>query len=202
MPNHITNEITVIKGQYDLSQITSFNDVVPMPKELKDTSHGNVVMELEKLFGITSSFFGDTPLTLREIHNKYPNEDIATLLTNFREYGHITWYSWSTENWGTKWDMYDNKCQDNVLTFLTAWSAPIKWIEQLAKTLEDDVILQLRYADEDVGYNTGIVAISNQGCVFTNIINNSQQAWELAIELKDLHEDVHFINGQWEFKED
>lgn len=200
MPNHITNKITVLEGQYDLSKLTSFNDVVPMPIELKDTSHGNVVMELEKLFGISGHY--GTPLTLKEIHDKYPNEDIAKLLTNFREYGHITWYSWSIANWGTKWDMYSVDCNDNVLTFETAWSTPIKWIEALAKTLEDGVLLQLRYADEDIGYNTGIVGISNKGCVFTNVINNSQMAWELAIDLKELHEDVHFVNGQWEFKED
>ena len=200
MPNHITNKITVLEGQYDLSKLTSFNDVVPMPKEIKDTSHGNVVMELEKLFGISGHY--GTPLTLKEIHNKYPNEDIAKLLTNFREYGHITWYSWSIEKWGTKWDMYDVECEDNVLTFLTAWNAPKQLYQALADTLDDETILYVEYADEDIGYNAGVFVISKESVIHTKYDADSKDAWELAIKLKGLEDEVHLVNDKWEFKED
>ena len=200
MPNHITNKITVLEGQYDLSKLTSFNNVVPMPVEIKDTSHGNVVMELEKLFGILGHY--GTPLTLKEIHNKYPNEDIAKLLTNFREHGHITWYSWSIEKWGTKWDMYNAECEDNVLTFLTAWNAPKQFYQALADTLDYGTVLYVEYADEDIGYNAGVFVLSKESVVHTKYDADSKDAWELAIKLKGLEDDVHLVNDKWEFKED
>ena len=40
MPNHVTNRITVIKGDYDLSKIKDFNDILPMPEDLQDIEHG------------------------------------------------------------------------------------------------------------------------------------------------------------------
>ena len=201
MPNHITNKITVLEGHYNLFKLASFNNVVPMPQELIDTTHGNVAIDLESTLGITKYFFGGI-LTLRELHIKYPNEDITKLLTNYREHGHITWYSWSIANWGTKWDMYDTNCEDNVLSFLTAWNAPDKFYQALADTLDDNTILSVEYADEDIGYNAGVFVLSKESVVHTKYDADSKVAWELAIKLHGLEEDVHLVNGKWAFKED
>lgn len=201
MPNHITNNITVLEGQYDLSKLTSFNDVVPMPEELKDTSHGGVSMQLEQCLGITKSFFGDRP-TINEVYSENDKEEVDNLINNYLKYGHTTWYDWSIEKWGTKWDMYDAECEDNVLTFLTAWSAPNKFYQALADTLDHETILYVEYADEDIGYNAGVFVLSKGSVVHTKYDADSKDAWELAIKLKGLEDDVHLVNDKWEFKED
>ena len=54
-------------------------------------------------------------------------------LDNVSKYGCVSWYDWSCKNWGTKWDAVEGqgKPEDGELTFLTAWSEPIKVIEKL-----------------------------------------------------------------------
>jgi len=51
------------------------------------------------------------------------------------KYGHDNWYSWSIENWGTKWDISSPNAVLNENeasgSFLTAWSPPIEAFEVL-----------------------------------------------------------------------
>ena len=70
------------------------------------------------------------------------------------------WYVWRNKYWGTKWGAYDGyvKVGNTVVTFVfsTAWSAPIPIYEQLAKKYPD-LTWEVRYADEDIGSNCGII---------------------------------------------
>ena len=50
MPNHVTNRITIIKGEYDLSQIKDFNDILPMPEDLQGTEHGSLAHDVEDAY--------------------------------------------------------------------------------------------------------------------------------------------------------
>ena len=47
------------------------------------------------------------------------------------------WYSWCIDNWGTKWDVTayvdDLDTEYLVLTFESAWSPPVQWLEKVAK---------------------------------------------------------------------
>lgn len=52
--------------------------------------------------------------------------------------GAVTWYEWSVENWGTKWNACDAYIDeegkgDAVILFQTAWSPPVPWIEKVIK---------------------------------------------------------------------
>ena len=59
------------------------------------------------------------------------------------------WYQWSCDNWGTKWDACDVAIETNnnvgysktwhelVITFNTAWSAPMPVIGKIFKATED-----------------------------------------------------------------
>lgn len=200
MPNHITNRMTVIQGQYDLSKITTFNTVSPMPRALKDTEHNSIAMDVERMLGTTRTFFGDRP-TLPDLYDKYSEQNgdevIAFLISNQITYGATSWLNWSIKNWGTKWDMYDVLCENNILSFDTAWSTPIKWVETFSKTLPDDVVIKLEYADEDIGSNAGIIEISNKSCIGNHFDNGSDDAWKLAIDLKDMGDLCKKIDGQW-----
>ena len=58
--------------------------------------------------------------------------------TRYQKYGHLTWYDWAVENWGTKWNSYNTYGpyweSDNVMvyTFDTAWTAPLPVIVALS----------------------------------------------------------------------
>lgn len=53
---------------------------------------------------------------------------------NVINYGAETWYGWSTQNWGTKWDLSEYAADDhtNTITFKTAWTTPAPILKQLA----------------------------------------------------------------------
>lgn len=68
------------------------------------------------------------------------------------------WYQWHIAFWGTKWNAYDGytKIGKTQLTFVfsTAWSAPFHVYEKLTELGYD---LDIRYADEDIGSNCGMI---------------------------------------------
>lgn len=54
------------------------------------------------------------------------------------------WYNWRVENWGTKWEGYDGRFNDDasVFTFDTAWAPPLPIIKKLAKLTGQTFILE------------------------------------------------------------
>lgn len=71
------------------------------------------------------------------------------------EPGVVCWYTWSIENWGTKWNAYSTeRTSDTEVRFDTAWSHPLPVIEALATAFPTESI-EIKYADEDLGHNFG-----------------------------------------------
>lgn len=66
----------------------------------------------------------------------------------------MSWYVWNIENWGTKWNCYNERVNDSedgaVIEFDTAWSIPYPIIVVLANQLKSDCMTH-EYFDE--GYN-------------------------------------------------
>ena len=102
----------------------SFSKLVPMPKEIRETS--------EKIF--------ETQEEVDAYKEKYKDHPIIPVYAHTQEqadalqekYGVDNWYDWAIENWGTKWepnevDMGMNWEEDNTLSyaFNTPWSPPI-----------------------------------------------------------------------------
>jgi hypothetical protein len=54
------------------------------------------------------------------------------------------WYNWRVQNWGTKWNGYDGRFNDDqsVFTFDTAWNPPIPIIKKLAELTGQTFILE------------------------------------------------------------
>ena len=75
-------------------------------------------------------------------------------LDNYIKYGYCTWYNWSIDNWGTKWNVEDEvtviEIDDNKykITFYTAWSCPTGILNEFSKMC-DDGELDWLYYDED-----------------------------------------------------
>lgn len=111
-------------------------------------------------------------------------------LDNLKLYRYLTWYDWSIENWGTKW----NSCEGSVsffddrlvFTFLTAWSIPDKVYIALYKLIEEscpNVSMSIEFADEDFGGAMGMVK------------GYDSQREDLSIEYFD--EDEEFYEQVW-----
>lgn len=205
MPNHIANRITVLEGQYDLSGITTFNTLLPMPKVLRDATHDGVVADVESMLGVIPTYFSARP-TLPELEAKYSEKKdkdaLRESISNQIIWGATTWYRWSVNNWGTKWDMYEVSCDNNILEFQTAWASPMYWFEALSKTLPEGVVLKAEYADEDAGSNAGIVKLSKDKCDGNHFDNGSDEAWQMAIKLNNLADLYQKIDGEWVCTED
>jgi len=137
------------------------------------------------------------------------DEDFNTFiqcLKNYRKYGSISWYDWSTENWGTKWNAYsqnDERNTEDTIHFQTAWSSPVDLIIELSKQFPN-VTLFLDYADEDSGSNTGKFEIKGGEVVtFIQPESQSKEGYDIYFDLNpDSVKDFKLVNGKYEYVEE
>lgn len=82
-------------------------------------------------------------------------EDLGnTYINNVLEYGFDTWYDWSCENWGTKWNAcHTYYIDENNIEFDTAWCTPENIFKEISKKYNTRVVVD--FADEDIGNNCG-----------------------------------------------
>lgn len=184
MPNWITNKVEVIgKGQ----------DIV----ELRNLMHtdDNFQFDFQKILPMpeelsdTTSPYQGTPEESKRLKEKYGAND---------------WYSWSIENWGTKWNASEvtysevTKMDDGRfimdITFDTAWSVPAPFMLALGKRF-DKCHFKGMYADEDLGSNYGEYEIENGQplffcCYEYEDLCNGTKAREVLFECKPYAEDA------------
>ena len=63
-----------------------------------------------------------------------------TLVCDYRRYGAISWYDWSWNNWGCKWNASNTYVPEKadesgklIVEFDTPWCCPDKWLERLCE---------------------------------------------------------------------
>jgi hypothetical protein len=194
MPNHVINRLTIIGDETDvaivLAEISNgdihidFNSFAPMPIELTEvTSPVRIITQEEydeqedrinkdKLSDVEKKFGVSRGIT-QEISDEY-----------IERFGFDNWYDWAYENWGTKWNAYDQYAVDNEIEFSTAWNTPYKAIENLSKKYPN-VTFNVRYADEDFGYNAGEYTLLGGECILENIPKGgTHEALKIAIEVR------------------
>lgn len=140
MPNWCDNLLTISGKKEDLEEfknkaktdkeVLSFNNFVPMPKEL-DIDSG--------------CFSGDKKT---EMDKKYEE--------NKKKYGYKDWYDWDIANWGTKWDVSGAEILDDEDTYVdyrfdTAWSPPQEWLREVAKQ-NPHLAFKLVYREDGMGF--------------------------------------------------
>ena len=121
MPNWCSNNLTLehddpamIKRAYDALERGEFlQEFIPVPQDLKDTVAGSMSEDQ------------------REAHE-------AQQKRNVEKYGYANWYDYCVAEWGTKWDVGSDGCQDihpegRMLhtSFDSAWSPPVNAYEKL-----------------------------------------------------------------------
>ena len=77
------------------------------------------------------------------------------------------WYRWHLDKWGTKWNAYDGYTiiGKTQLTFVfsTAWTSPVPiYVALGAFCVESHFNMEIRYADEAIGHNCGIIKYSSE----------------------------------------
>ena len=175
MPNHITNIVRLSGNDSDVQKLLSsvrsdesefdFNQIVSIPDELRDTTAPTRIISEEayarKERGITQKMSDD-------LKNKY---------------GADNWYEWTCNNWGTKWNAYDIFVDGYDIQFDTAWSTPDP-IFRILSEQHPNVLIHVRYADEDFGYNVGEYEFEG-GILVGEIIpeGGSVEAIEMAMDI-------------------
>lgn len=111
------------------------------------------------------------------------------------------WYDWRCMNWGTKWNSYGYEDgvayyeDKNQIFFLTANRSPLTVIEALSRQYPD-VLFELRYADEDFGYNTGYISYEAGEVTETNFPTpGTLEAQKFAAEIMCLDLNFYPENG-------
>lgn len=116
-------------------------------------------------------------------------EDLGnTYINNVLEYGYDTWYDWSCDKWGTKWNACDVYTSNDVLEFSTAWSCPFPVLDKLAELCyQYNIGFTGKWADEDAGCNAGIFESDCDGneywFSYEYMESLSDDAFEIYIEL-------------------
>lgn len=229
MANHIQNRIKINCNEEQLKNILEsikgenyedgtpmkidFNKIIPMPKELHIDSDV-WLMPIEHYPYPNPDADTGIMAHLKEMKlhlDKNPSrkeKDINNFLQgikNYLNFGYATWYKWSTYNWGTKWNAYqqgDKRDTNNIIYFQTAWSTPIPVIKQLSKMFPI-VEITLDYADEDSGSNAGQIMFFN-GEIVNHYEPKSQsiEAYNIYFELHpDEKENYALVDGKYEYVE-
>jgi len=187
-----------------------FNKIIPMPESLniEDSSTGDDGMKYLYLRATSLSF---QQREFKEIEKRLVAQgrfDNAIelgkkYLINIANTGHKTWYSWSAENWGTKWNALEPRIVSDIcIEFDTAWSGIVKLIERLSTNFPD-VVFEYKYSDEDTGCNCGAGTITNGVSSMVYPENQSREAYELAFDLRpDDAKYYHLENGNYSYIEE
>lgn len=176
MPNWCTNELTITGDTEDIKAFIQDNlgEIEDNPDDLY---YSPPVLDFSKAVPMPDTVFqGDLGKAERE------------------KYGTNNWYDWSIENWGTKWnvshiephvdvkvsndfDPYDYWKFDEqkaTLTFDTAWSPPLPWLE-VAATKYPGLYFRMTYIDDGMFFE-GLV--EGQGVALFNSSWNPEFAEE------------------------
>ena len=146
MPNWCYNHLEVTG---DEKQLQKFVEKSTTNIERDDEFSFNGTYSMPKTLRITAG----THLSFIEKIKKY---------INIRLYGYDNWYNWSIANWGTKWDACEsNICHNDIdyfaVSFESAWSPPIAWIDNIMKDFPD-LCFTLEYEEPGMCFGGRLLA--------------------------------------------
>ncbi len=141
MPDDVTNQIigakeTVAKigGALKGDAVSvDFNRLIPMPKIL---ALGPYLVSIGyRARACLSGYPVSGPCPKDMSDDEF--DTFILYLRALRETGHDSATSWRCSHWGTKWNAYDVKVEENAITFTTASDCPDPIVEALAKSVPD-----------------------------------------------------------------
>ena len=146
MPNWVNNFTKVSGDKKQIKELfelfkdgVDFEKITPMPEEIHNT---------------------DCPVRYSELTDE-EKERYAEIK---KKYGVDNWYDWACDHWGTKWNVVPQETLVNsdyqTLDFNTAWATPFEFFLSLSLKFPK-LEFEVKFADEDIGYNCGIVIYKN-----------------------------------------
>lgn len=193
------------------TRFPDFGKITKMPESLNISVHSGIETAVEHALKQkidTTNLLGalkasnvsksESPLNLDE----KDWDTFITCLNNVKKYGHMYWYSWAIENWGTKWNAYCcEKKADNVFYFETAWSPVPDMIAKLAAQ-NPDVEITYEWSDEDTGSNCGTATMKGEEVTVIEFKNQSNEAYEMAFKLRPEYKKYYkLVNGKYKYSE-
>ena len=177
MPNHVTNEL-----HFHHCTEERFHEIL---KDIQNDEYGLGSIDFRKL--------------IPEPEGLYMG-DLGT--EEMKYYKDNNWYDWRVKNWNTKWNAYGFEAPTysgdaGTMTFLTANCSPFRVLFKLSEKYSD-VEFELRYADEDLGYNVGEISFAAGELIDDNTPRDgTAAAQELAADILgiDLTFDVSSASG-------
>lgn len=166
-----------------------------MPNHCKNVvtvTRGEVSVELSELVGADGKFdfarFVPPP----------PHIYQGGLGQVHKEFFPVNWLSWNRENWGTKWDAYDQNKPRLIdggvsLRFETAWSPPLPVALAVSRTLKARV--HITWVDE--GHVTWGEAIFDSGDLLGLMVNGAEHPNTVRIEPADAVTIMRRIWPRW-----
>ena len=206
---------------YRVDSLIDFNRIVPMPQDLNiecGTRTDNGIRRYKQFLSYLESN-GRAKDDLSAIPKEWESEfqkqhgiDDTTFMLgkkacqNIQKYGFPTWYEWCVNNWGTKWNAFNQKAvfpkeltepgaPDEAKTslelyFKTAWSVAMPVIIALSKQF-DQLEIRVEYADENFGYNCGEYLVRDGVVIAENNMEYSEEsvafARNLWVQMKQTH---------------
>lgn len=165
MPNHILNHVTFLgkKNNVDMAIETlgptfDLNKISAEPEGLDREVSVLAVDEAKKYI---KDHADEDPkeyakkLTLSWAPKDF-EDDFLACVENYRRTGYFYWLDWRRKNWGTKWNTYDH---GEFGHFLTANSTCREAYRRISEQF--GITVKVHYADEDEGYNCGIITAKN-----------------------------------------
>ena len=214
MPNHVTNRLTIIGTEEQVKQVREaingeredqfidFNKIAPIPKELEGTQSPLKIISQEE-YDIQELKIANDDLTENERNWGFSRGLTQELADEYKKkFGYAEWYSWQNANWGTKWNAYSQVERDiDCIEFQTAWATPYELLVKLSNMFPE-VTFEVKYSDEDFGYNVGEFTLLNGEEIDTNKPKGgSVEAIELAINVQYGTPDEYFDCNQDIFNE-
>jgi hypothetical protein len=190
MPNHVTNEVTFLGSTERIRELRakckttespfSFKAFHPMPTELVGTtSPPKIVTEQELQEWKDKLAKGE----LNEWEKDYRPITEKESKRFIKKYGTDNWYNWQIDNWGTKWDCYDQiEISEGEVHFNTAWSTPMRALGKLSRMFED-ITIEVKYADEDFGSNVGTYTLQGGDIIDVYQPEYSKDSVKLAMDI-------------------
>ena len=155
-----------------------------MPNELKGTRSPMSAISQEE-YDEQERRIANKELTENEKNWGLSRSLTQELIDEYNErFGACDWYGWKTKNWGTKWNASEVIELEDGFEFQTAWSTPYAIFEKLS-ALFPEVEINVRFSDEDFGYNVGEYTLCGGYGVDENLPDGgSTQAIEMAIGIQ------------------
>ena len=164
MPNHVYTRLHVsgpdadvvnftIKSSSSTGELLSFQELMPMPKQLSVVSSPVRIVTQEDYDKAVAE---DALLPEKDYRKGYLPLTRQMQADYLEQFGADNWYDWKIVNWGTKWGAYDvsewtiKPFTGASITYQTAWSPATKLFLKVSK---DFPTLTFRHDFVDEGGN-------------------------------------------------